>query len=159
VQQPGESSRALHRLPVWIPSAVLAIMSVAAAAESVQLGLRNASRPGPGFFPFFLSSLLAVAASAIALREASKKETPHVGTYETASSLSVKVFVVLCLYAGLLIPLGFIPATMIFFLLEARMMEGVSLAGAALRGAIATAAAYALFALLGVQLPSGLWFE
>jgi hypothetical protein len=159
VPQPSGSHAPLPWLPMWIPSALLVIMSVAAAAESVQLGLRSASRPGPGFFPFFLSSLLAVAASAIALQEARKKDTPHVSTQPTAYSLALKVFLVLCLYVGLLIPVGFIPATLIFFLLEARIIEGVSLTGGALRGAIATASAYALFALLGVELPSGLWLE
>jgi hypothetical protein len=74
-------------------------------------------------------------------------------------SLALQAFLALVLYCALLIPLGYIPATALFFCLEARLIERLTWPRACMLAAIATAASYGLFVLLDVQLPAGLWLE
>ena len=151
--QSSDAFAGVRRL-TWFPALFLAIVAIAAAAESMRLGLGNSSRPGPGFFPFILSVMLALTALPVAAGAGRNLKAAPANWV-----LSLKAFTALCLYGALLVPVGFIAATLTFFALEVRIIERVSWRKAALQAAIATAAAYGLFALLGVQLPAGLWLE
>jgi putative tricarboxylic transport membrane protein len=143
----------------WLPAAFLAAVSIAVAVESWRLGLGDASQPGPGFFPFWLSVALAASAAALATGVGRLAGVQPGAEGIGGIPLSLRVFIVLCVYCALLIPAGYIAATLFFFAVEARLIENVSWPRAALYGAIATAVSYGMFILLDVQLPAGLWLE
>lgn len=142
-------------LPAALPSMLLAAIAVAAAWESIRLGFGSFSRPGSGLFPFCLSVLLAFSSVITAVRSWSR----DVAVKSSSAGRSLRVFLALCLYCILLIPLGFIPATLIFLSLEVRFIERVPWRVAAMRAAIVTAVGYGLFILLGVHLPAGMWLD
>lgn len=156
----SDSTARTYRVASLLPAALLAAVCIAVALESVRLGLGEARRPGPGFFPFWLSAALAVVAVITALASMRGPQA-HRQSQEKLPGLplSLQAFLALCLYSALLIPLGFIPATFIFFSSLARIIESLTWPRAALRGLIGTAAAFGLFWLLGVRLPAGLWLE
>ena len=107
----------------WLPGVLLAVGSVAAALEARRLGLGNASKPGAGFFPFWLSVALALVAVLIAagIGRGEPQQPPQ--SESSRPSLALQAFLALVLYCALLIPLGYIPATALFFCLEARLIE------------------------------------
>lgn len=180
MQQSARNSASLR----WLPSALLAAACAAAALEARRLGLGEASKPGPGFFPFWLSVVLAVVAlllsAGVGRGEPSPDSQPGAPLVKlTQLPVSLQAFLALCLYCVLLIPAGFFASTWLFFALEARIIERAKCADsaegqtpnerysgerlswprAALLGAVATVVSYGLFTLLDVQLPAGLWLE
>lgn len=146
----------------WIPAAALALLAAAAAAEAARLGLGEAGRPGPGFFPFWLAGALAVVAAVAARRACGQENSAPVPPVQDVPLESRRVawsFLVLAAYCGLLVPLGFLPATFLFFAAETRLIERIPWRSAMLRAAIATLLAFVLFRLLNVQLPPGYWMR
>lgn len=143
----------------WLPATLLAVVAAAVALESRRLGVGEASRPGAGFFPFWLSVSLTAVALLLSCGVGRQSRTESESANPAGMRDARNAFLLLALYCALLIPLGFIAATFLFFSTQARIIERLAWRRAALRGAVATAAAYGLFFLLDVQLPAGLWLE
>lgn len=143
----------------WLPGALLAVAASATALEARRLGLGSASQPGAGFFPFWLSVALAVVAVLLAAGVSRGGATARPPRDSPGASVSIVSFLALAGYGALLSPLGFIPSTLLFFLLQVRVIERMAWKRAVLLSAAATGAACGLFTLLDVRLPAGLWLE
>lgn len=144
----------------WVPPALLALIAAAAAVEAARLGLGEAGRPGPGFFPFWLAGTLAVAAAALSWRSRGEQAAVSLdGVGSSHSRQALWAFLGLAAYCAALVPLGFLLATFFFFSAETIIIEMKSWRTAMQTSAIATLAAFGLFQLLNVQLPSGYWMR
>lgn len=144
----------------WVPAALLALAAAAAAVEAVRLGLGETGRPGPGFFPFWLAGTLAVAAAALSWRaRGAQAAVSLAGVGSSNSRQALWAFIALAAYCALLIPLGFLLATFLFFSAETIIIEMKSWRAAMQTSAIATLVVFGLFQLLNVQLPSGYWMR
>jgi hypothetical protein len=124
--------------------------------QAIQLGLGQASRPGPGFVPFGLGSILILLSLLylVPVFRAFKQEEglrPSPGLIRTFLAIGI-----LCLFSAILSWLGYLVSTLLLFLLWLMLMErkkwpmAVGLAGLAL------VFVYFFNLLFSIQLPRGI---
>jgi hypothetical protein len=124
--------------------------------QAIQLNLGRASRPGPGFVPFGLGSLLILLSFLYlvpVLRAFKKEEEPRssAGLIRTLMGIGI-----LCLFSAVLSGLGYLLSTLLLFLLWLMLIErkkwpmAVGLAGLAL------VFVYFFNLLFSIQLPRGI---
>jgi hypothetical protein len=124
--------------------------------QAIQLNLGQASRPGPGFVPFGLGSLLILLSlfylvPGIGTFKREEKPRASPGLIRTVPAVGI-----LCLFTGVLSWLGYLPSTLLLFLLWLVLIErkrwpvAVGLAGLAL------VFVYFFNLLFSVQLPRGI---
>jgi len=130
--------------------------------EAQRLEIGKITKPGPGFFPFWLGFALIISSLALTIKSSREKGEP--------SSLSAGMWkglhwgkvlfclTILVLYACLLESVGYIISTFLLMLLLFRTIGGQRWLLVVLGSIITSFATYALFRLwLQVQLPVGLW--
>jgi hypothetical protein len=124
--------------------------------QAIQLGLGKASRPGPGFVPFGLGSILILLSllylvPAFRAFKQKKDLRPSPGPVRTILAIGV-----LCFFSAILSWLGYLVSTLLLFLLWLMLMErkkwpmAVGLAGLAL------VFVYFFNLLFSIQLPRGI---
>jgi len=124
--------------------------------QAIQLNLGQASRPGPGFVPFGLGSLLILLSLLYltpVLRSLKRQGEPRPSDGLTRTVLAVGI---LCFFSGVLSWLGYLISTLLLFMLWLILIErkkwpvAVGLAGLALLFV------YFFNLLFSVQLPRGI---
>jgi putative tricarboxylic transport membrane protein len=131
----------------WLAVAIFAIIQ----GHALKLG--TASRPGPGFFPFWGGVVLGLLS--LLLLSTTLGPGPRATASVFRSANVVAVTIALLAYIVLLEPLGFPTVTFLFLLLLFRL-EGRGWAFSALSAVAGTVGCYALFQLwLKTQLPVG----
>lgn len=125
-----------------------------------QLALGRPGSPGPGFFPFFLALALSIVSLVLLVRSLAVTRGQENDSHPGKSLRRRRVVWTLLLLLGYsfgLEPLGFLLATFLLMLFLYRVV-GPQRWEVAMGGAFVTVvAAYALFRLLQVRLPAGLW--
>ena len=139
-------------------AAILLLFGLAGAFEARRLAVGDASRPGPGFFPFWLAVALCVVAVALLLQRG------HPAGPRPAEPAGLRRGkVVLTLVAGLgyavvMEPLGFTVTTFLFLLFLLTLIEPQRRIASLTISAVTSAASYLVFKVwLAVQLPAGPW--
>ncbi len=124
--------------------------------QAIQFDLGQASRPGPGFVPFGLGSILILLSLLYLVplfRTRQGDEEPQPSSNLTRTLLAVAI---LCLFSAVLSGLGYLLSTLLLFLLWLMLIErkewpvAVGLAGLAL------VFVYFFNLLFSVQLPRGI---
>ena len=136
------------------------------AWQASRLRIGEPGHPGPGFFPFVLALALCLLSAAQLLRfawagkdaAASAAQLPaHAAASPAGRRKLLRTFLALVVYAFALEPAGFALATFLFLLFLYRAVEPRRWVTALGGAATATVLCYALFRLLEVRLPVGLW--
>lgn len=144
-------------------AAFLLLLGLVAAIETGRLRIGEPSRPGPGFFPFYLAVCLCFVSLGLLLRslgsgnreEATVSRSPE----QARRSKVVWTFAALFSYAFAFEPLGFPLATFLLLLFLYRVVEPRRWRAAIGGSLVATLLTYTLFQLLQVQLPLGAWMR
>jgi len=138
----------------------LLLLGVTVSVEAGKLPFGNLSSPGPGFFPFCLALALCIVGllfllHSLAAARAGQNVSP--ATESGRRGKAVWTLLVLLGYAAGLEPMGFLAATFLLMLLLYGGIERRRWSVAAGGSLLTTVLAYALFRLLQVRLPEGLW--
>lgn len=141
----------------------LLALSVYVGVTAAALPFGSLSDPGAGFFPLSVAVLLGGVSVGLAVQAfvASDPAAPGVdpGVAPGVDLGGAHVLAVVAGLAGLLLawkPLGFMLGAMLFLALMFRVLAGLAWWRAALSGAVAGLALWAVFTLaLGVRLPGG----
>ena len=146
----------MRRRDRWAAGVLLGF-GLAAIVEARRLAVGGPSRPGPGFFPFWLAVAFTIAALALFVLSFRAQPIASAGEPPRWRAL-VLTSLSLLGYAMALEPLGFLLATFLLMLVLFRSVEPLAWP-AAVGGSLATSLlAYALFKVwLQVQLPAGPW--
>ena len=141
------------------PSAALLVFSLLMAWTAYGLGLGGITQPAPGFFPFWISSCLALTSMALLVQSLREEESARsLPWFEFSVFWPVLAVIAAPATFGILLEhIGFLPAT---FLMLAVFWFGID-GQPPVRGLLITATsavcAYLLFdKLLGVHFPRGL---
>jgi len=136
---------------------ILLALGIFVCQQAIQLTLGQASRPGPGFVPFGLGSILILLSLLYLLsllrtsREDGKPQPSAAGLTRTLLAVGI-----LCFFSEVLSGLGYLLSTLLLFLLWLKLIErkkwpvAVGLAGLAL------VFVYFFNLLFSVQLPRGI---
>jgi hypothetical protein len=135
---------------------VLLALGIFVCHQAVQLSLGQASRPGPGFVPFGLGSILILLSLLYIfrfLRSQRKREESkgHRGLYRTFLAIAI-----LCLCIGLLNWLGYLITTFLLFLMWLAIIERKKWYVSLSLSLLALVVVYYFNLLFSVQLPRGL---
>ncbi len=141
-----------------VAAGALLVFGLAGAREAHRLAIGDASRPGPGFFPFWLAVALCAVGIALVFQ-------PDPGREQVASAPAPlrRGKVILTLLGGLgyalvVEPLGFTATTFVFLLFLLLVIESHQWIASLVISAVTAAASYVLFKVwLAVQLPVGPW--
>lgn len=143
-----------------ISSLFWAAMGIGICCGGYDLRLGSLNDPGGGFMFFWVGVIMFGLSCSIFIRAAKEKAVPgEVNAVWAGISLTkiAAVLVVLFIYAYLLTPLGFIPATILLMIFLFKAVEPQRWSWAILGAVVSTLAAYGVFRLwLQCQLPSGL---
>jgi putative tricarboxylic transport membrane protein len=127
--------------------------------QSYRSGLGTLHKPGPGFLFFYTSIILGGLSIVVIVRAFVQKEEEHHSIFGPFKEYwkAILVMVFSTLYALFMEPIGFIPVTLVFFLVVLGFIEKKSRVYAILVSLAVTVAAYLLFEVwLKSQLPKGL---
>lgn len=143
-----------------ISSLFWAAIGVAICVGGYELGLGDLHNPGGGFM-FFWVGVIMIGLSAGILAQALRQKAVAGEMKAAWAGTSVKklisVLAVLFIYAYLLTPLGFIPATILLLLFLFKAVEPQRWLWAIVGAVVSTLVAYGVFQLwLKCQLPQGL---
>ncbi len=135
---------------------ILLTLGIFVCHQAVQLSLGQASRPGPGFVPFGLGSILILLSLLYTfhfLRTPREREESkgHRGLYRTFLAI-----VILCLCIGLLNWLGYLITTFLLFLMWLAIIERKKWYVSLSLSLLALVVVYYFNLLFSVQLPRGL---
>lgn len=143
-----------------ISSLFWAAMGIGVCGGGYELGIGNLHDPGGGFIFFWVGVLMIGLSFGILARAVRQKATTgEMKAVWAGISLKkiVSVLAVLFIYAYLLTPLGFIPATILLLIFLFKAVEPQRWSWAILGAVVSTLAAYSVFRLwLQCQLPPGL---
>ena len=142
-----------------IAAALLMFVGVAAAAIAYDLGFGDFHQPGPGFFPFWLSLILAVVSFLYFLTRLGA-DSKRVALWERGTWLRpLLAAVVMFLYSLAIGWIGFFSSTFLLFLAWLILIEREKWLTVALVSILGTASLYLIFAVcLKVPLPKGAFF-
>ena len=140
-------------------AAALLLFGLAGAFEARRLAVGGPSRPGPGFFPFWLAVTLCLVAVLLLLQ---RGESIAARGFAPAAGLRRDKVVLTLLgglgYALLVEPLGFTATTFVFLLFLLTLIEPQRWVASIAISVVTAAASYVVFKVwLAVQLPVGPW--
>jgi len=143
-----------------ISSLLWAAMGIGICYGGYELGLGSLHDPGGGFIFFWVGVIMiGLSFSILAQAVRQKAIATEMTTAWAGTSLKkiVSVLAALFIYAYLLTPLGFIPATILLLLFLFKAVEPQRWSWAVLGAVVSTLVAYGVFQLwLKCQLPSGI---
>jgi putative tricarboxylic transport membrane protein len=139
-----------------IAAAILMFIGVAAAAIAYDMGFGDFHQPGPGFFPFWLSSLLALVSFIYFLTRLGVESKPVTlwgpGTWFRPFLAAAVMFV----YSVAMGWIGFFSATFLLFLAWLIVIEREKWLTVVVVSVLGTASLYLIFIIfLKVPLPKG----
>ncbi len=142
-----------------LAAAILIFIGITAAAIAYNLGFGDLHHPGPGFFPFWLSVILALV-SFIYFITRTGADSPGAGLWDKRAwvrpSLAALVMLLYSLAMGWI---GFFPATFLLFLAWLILIEKETWLTVSLVSVLGTASIYFIFnVFLKVPLPRGTFF-
>jgi putative tricarboxylic transport membrane protein len=143
-----------------ISGTFLLLFSIYMAIESYRLGIGSLRMPGPGFIIFWAAIAIGILSVVVVLRtwstaEEGRDETSIFGKKKLPKIGLVVLF--LFLYAFFMESLGFIPVTLLLFVLLLGWIERKNWLLVAVVSVLITAVAYLIFDVwLQAQLPLGL---
>ncbi len=142
-----------------IGAAILIFIGIAAAAMAYNLGFGDLHHPGPGFFPFWLSVILALV-SFIYLITRIGADSAGAGLWDKRAWVRPSLAaLVLLLYSLAMGWIGFFPATFLLFLAWLILIEKETLLTVSLVSVLGTASIFFIFnVFLKVPLPKGTFF-
>jgi hypothetical protein len=142
-----------------IAALVLAVVGIGAAAKARTMGFRTFHHPGPGFFPFWLSAILALA-SLIYLSTRLGQDREKLSLWESGSWVRPLIAGTVMFVFSLLVGwTGFYSATFFLFTAWLTVIDRGSWLRAGSVSVLGTAGFYLLFGLfLKVPLPRGILF-
>ena len=135
---------------------ILLALGIFVCHQAVQLSLGQASRPGPGFVPFGLGSILILLSLLyifhfLRTRKGRGELKAHLGLYRTFLAVGV-----LCFCTGLLSWLGYLISTFLLFLLWLAIIERKKWYVALPFSFLALVVVYYFNLFFSLQLPRGL---
>jgi hypothetical protein len=135
---------------------ILLALGIFVCHQAVQLSLGQASRPGPGFVPFGLGSILVLLSLLyifhfLRTQSGRGESKVHRGRYRTFLAISI-----LCFCIGLLNWLGYLISTFLLFLMWLAIIERKKWYVSLSFSLLALVVVYYFNFLFSVQLPKGL---
>jgi hypothetical protein len=124
--------------------------------QGIDLSLGTPSRPGPGFVPFGLGAVLTLLSAVYLWHISQGKEKRKASSFPVSFQRTVMAIGTICLYAFLLGWLGYIPTTLLLFVVWLSLIEKKSWFQTASLACLAVVAVYLFNVLFSVQLPAGL---
>lgn len=142
-----------------IAAAILIFIGMAAAAIAYNLGFGDLHHPGPGFFPFWLSIILALV-SFIYFITRIGADSHRARLWDKRAWVRPSLAaLVMFLYSLAMGWIGFFPATFLLFLSWLILIERERLLTVSLVSILGTASIYIIFTVfLKVPLPRGTFF-
>ncbi|WP_460750849.1 tripartite tricarboxylate transporter TctB family protein [Nocardiopsis oceani] len=104
-----------------ISAVVLVLLFAGASYEAYSLGIGSPDNPGPGLWPFFVSSIAVVLSLVLVVRGTSWNPS-EAGTYKWSGILALAI----CGYMLMLPVLGFLGSTALLCLVVTRVLGGAS---------------------------------
>jgi len=142
-----------------ITATFLIFLGVGAMAFAYRMGLGDLHHPGPGFFPFCLSAILALLSLFYFWTKQGKASKPGRLWERGAWVRPFLAAAVMAVYSVLMGELGFFSATFLLFIAWLTLIERESWLTIGLVSVIGTAAMYLVFTVfLQVPLPKGILF-
>ena len=135
---------------------ILLALGIFVCQQAIQLTLGQASRPGPGFVPFGLGSILILLSLLYILPllrtfQEDGKQQPSRGLSRTLLAVGI-----LCIFSAVLSALGYLLSTLLLFLLWLMLIERKKWPVAVGLAALALVFVYFFNFLFSVQLPRGI---
>lgn len=134
----------------------LFLIGVGGAIGAWQIGFGTFQAPGPGFFPFWLATLLALLSLVFFVRNLGADATPMVLWAQGSWVRPLKAVCVMFVYVLLIGRLGFISSSALLFVAWLRIVEHSSWKTVALLVVGGTAGLYLFTNLLSISLPRGI---
>ena len=143
-----------------IVAVVLLAFGATAAYESTKLPFGTVHTPGPGFFPWWTSAVIALLALVLLARALTSRSRTAPGEGSGRIAKVGALLAVLAAYVFFLEPLGYALCTFLLVLFMLRVTDPQRWAVALSMSAIAAVGSYVLFAVwLSVPLPPGLFLR
>ena len=139
-----------------LAAAALFLVGFGGAIGAWQIGFGSFQSPGPGFFPFWLATLLTVTCLAFYLRNLGADFLPVALWTRGSWRRPLKAACVMFVYVFMIGLLGFISSTALMFVAWLRIVEHSSWKSAALLVVIGTTCLYLFTKLLTIPLPKGI---
>lgn len=134
----------------------LFLIGVGGAIGAWKIGFGTFQAPGPGFFPFWLASLLALLSLLFFVRNLGADAAPAALWARGAWVRPLKAACVMFVYVLLIGRLGFISSSALLFVAWLRIVEHSSWKTVALLVVCGTAGLYLFTTLLSISLPAGI---
>lgn len=134
----------------------LFLIGVGGAIGAWQIGFGTFQAPGPGFFPFWLASLLALLSLVFFVRNLGEDVIPVALWAKGSWIRPLKAACVMFVYVLLIGRLGFISSSALLFVAWLRIVEHSSWKTVALLVVGGTAGLYLFTSLLSISLPRGI---
>jgi len=134
----------------------LFLIGVGGAIGAWQIGFGTFQAPGPGFFPFWLASLLALLSLVFFVRNLGEDVIPIALWAKGSWIRPLKAACVMFVYVLLIGRLGFISSSALLFVAWLRIVEHSSWKTVALLVVGGTAGLYLFTSLLSISLPRGI---
>ena len=134
----------------------LFLIGVGGAIGAWQIGFGTFQAPGPGFFPFWLASLLALLSLVFFVRNLGEDVIPVALWAKGSWIRPLKAACVMFVYVLLIGRLGFISSSALLFVAWLRIVEHSSWKTVALLVVGGTAGLYLFTSLLSISLPTGI---
>ena len=134
----------------------LFLIGVGGAIGAWQIGFGTFQAPGPGFFPFWLASLLALLSLVFFVRNLGEDVIPVALWAKGSWIRPLKAASVMFVYVLLIGRLGFISSSALLFVAWLRIVEHSSWKTVALLVVGGTAGLYLFTSLLSISLPRGI---
>jgi hypothetical protein len=135
---------------------ILLALGIFVCQQAIQLNLGQASRPGPGFVPFGLGSILILLSLLYlvpVLRTFKKEEKPRLSAGLIRTLMGIGI---LCLFSAILSGLGYLLSTLLLFLLWLMLIERKKWPMAVGLASLALVFVYFFNLLFSIQLPRGI---
>ncbi len=134
----------------------LFLIGVGGAIGAWQIGFGDFQAPGPGFFPFWLASLLALLSLVFFVRNLGEDAAPVALWAKGAWVRPLKAACVMFVYVLLIGRLGFISSSALLFIAWLRIVEHSSWKTVVLLVIGGTTCLYLFASLLSISLPAGI---
>jgi hypothetical protein len=139
-----------------IMGAILVGIGAFVCYQGFDLSIGTPGRPGPGFVPFGLGSILTLLAAVYLWQVSRGKEGRKVSSFPIRYRRTGMAVGTICLYALFVGWLGYLPATFLLFVIWLSLIERKGWVQIASLACLAVVAVYFFNVLFSVQLPAGL---